>query len=292
MPSTETSASKVLAATDPRELFGDNPKRARIRYQRLAKELHPDVGGSEEAMRRLNMLWAEYNAGSSDGSRKPREVTRNAKYAVFEEDGRWLVVDRMVGNRAALVNVSELARILEGTPVCLLDATSSMLIRQRDGLHPAYRATPPETIRDGVVSLYQLPEKLPNSMLHPADAAWMLKRVLFLAAAIGKAGLGFTCDPSDCLAIAPDSHMLAVIAPWELAKNERGIPCQRSLVASFEKAATGMLGDDGKSRKIAKFIRGTVLDGVTESSDLLREYDDMLYGLFGRPRFHVMECRL
>ena len=292
MPSTETSASRVLAATDPRDLFGDNPKRARIRYQRLAKELHPDVGGSEEAMRRLNMLWAEYNAGSSDGSRKPREVTRNAKYAVFEEDGGWLVVDRMVGSRAALVNVSELTRILEGTPVCLLDATSSMLIRQKDGPHPAYRATPPDTIRDGVVSLYQLPEKLPNGILHPADAAWMLTRVLFLAAALNRVGLGFACEPSNCLAIAPDTHMLAVIAPWELSLATRGIPQQRALMASFERAIAGMLDLDTRSRKIAKFIRGTVLDGVTESSDLLGEYDDMLYGLFGRPRFHVMECRL
>ena len=287
MPTTETSASRVLSATDPRELFGDNPKRARIRYQRLAKELHPDVGGSEEAMSRLNALWAEYTSGG--GSKRPSEITRSFEYAVLDDGDNWLVVDRKVGHRATISDTGDLAGIIDGTPVCMVDATSAFLIKQPNGPHPAYRVTPPDTIKDGVVSINELASKLPSGRLHPADLAWVFKRVLFLAAAIGNAGLTFTREPSECIAIGPDTHMLAVIAPWNLRDGTRSIANQRAVVASFEKATSRMVADDAKSQRIARFIRGTVLDGVTESGVLLREYDDALYGLFGRPRFHVME---
>lgn len=290
MPTTETSASRVLSATDPRELFGDNPKRARIRYQRLAKELHPDVGGSEEAMSRLNALWAEYTSGG--GSKRPSEITRSSEYVILDDADNWLVVDRKVGHRATIGDTGSLADIVDGTPVCVVDATSALLIKQPNGPHPAYKVTPPPTIKDGVVSFNELAGKLPDGKMHPADLAWVLKRILFLASAINNAGLAFAREPCDCLAIAPDTHMLAVIAPWELRSSARSIKNQRAVVESFEKAASTMMAGDAKSQRMARFVQGTIMDGVTESYMLLREYDDMLYELFGSPRFHVMECRV
>lgn len=62
---------EVLASADAGAFFGPNRKRAQIRYRRLARMVHPDMGGSEEAMARLNVLWDEYNGRKPDGGALP-----------------------------------------------------------------------------------------------------------------------------------------------------------------------------------------------------------------------------
>ena len=94
--SSSQDVALVLDATSATDLFGANKNRARIRYRRLARSVHPDMGGSEDAMARLNRLWDEYNRtedSHSDGN-TPIEVTRNDQYAIFKEHDKLLVVER------------------------------------------------------------------------------------------------------------------------------------------------------------------------------------------------------
>lgn len=53
----------VLGFDDP---TGITPATAREAYRRLARELHPDRGGSTTAMAELNAAWAEYRRSNPD----------------------------------------------------------------------------------------------------------------------------------------------------------------------------------------------------------------------------------
>ena len=299
----QTSASdeirRVLDAKTPEELFGDNSARARIRYRRLARVVHPDANDgsadAHDAMRRLNMLYDAYvrNMSPADagGSVRPREVTRGTRYVVLEEGASWLVVDRVAGTTHSMGDARRLAWFSSGTPLCALGISSRKSIAQAHGTHAAYVCDVPRSMGGQAIMLESLVWHLPGNRLHPRDAAWLTKRVLFLAFAMEQVKLRFDgIDPCSCLAVSPSQHMLCVVAPWHLAQTARTtVAEQRAVTTSWLRCAKPMLGGDARSRRIRRFLEGTVVDAVTESHVLLNEYDAMLEEVFGPPAYHEME---
>lgn len=284
----------VLGASDPASLFGDNPNRARIRYHRLAVSVHPDANGNSEesvrAMARLNALWAEYSKPEDRrGKKAVVEVTRSESYVVLDEGATWTVVRRRsCAEPSGTCPLDRLARKLDGTPVTMLRLKSTKYIPQRGDLHGAFECTVPDTVSGGrkAIMLQSLEDRLPNGKLHPADLAWITKRILFLSGALCACELKL--EPAmGSLAIAPDSHMLVMMAPWELEEHDGGM--SRGMVAEFWDLVKTLLGDDQKSRRIERFLLGVNMDSMTPWRNLMYEFDDLLYELFGRPRFHEME---
>jgi len=287
----------VNGAASATALFGTNGKAAKIRFNRLRKSVHPDMNGgsmeAEEAFKRLNRLWDEY-CGRPSGMKRPPELTRNGAYAVLDDGGSWLVVERMANGRIkGLRNGTFLSDVLEGGPACVFNDVEGMLIAQPDGDHAAYRCEFPDKVGRGrkAVTIEHLNGILKDGTYHPADLAWVTKRVIYLAAAMSSVGVEFAREPSECLVVAPDAHLLCVMAPWELRDSDGGIPSQRRLVSSFAECVRGSVGTDKRSVGIMRFIDGTVRDGHAESCDILREFDGFLYGLFGKPKWHEMETK-
>lgn len=285
--------SEVMGATDCVALFGTSEKRAKIRYRRLARMVHPDVeGGSEEAMARLNELWDQYvSRDASKGPKRPREVTRGTFLALFEEDGRWLVVDRMAGTRLGGADLSGLAKILDGSPVVPLIEGEPVSISQSDGTHRAIRCDIPAFVGDGrhVIALGSLRNSLEGGVLDAADLAWIARRAIFLSDAISRCGLG-SDYVFDSVAIDPKTHTMVFLgARWlETHGTSRGL-LRGALLEGFEEAIRPITGSDERSRRIMRFVRGTALDGVTEIWPLMYEYDKLVVELFGEIRFHHMK---
>lgn len=291
----------VLSVTDPTSLFGDNERRARIRYRRLAKSVHPDANGnspeSVEAMKRLNALWDAYRGVDSRvtaGMRKPTEITRNASYVILDEHDTWLVVDRSVsdGMMGRSMVLDGLRDTINRSPVCMLSVAGNKVLSQPDGLHVAYTCSVPDCVSYGrtVIMLGSLGDMLPNGTLHPADLAWIAKRAIFLDGALEHNKLEIRRDSTtDVLAIAPDSHMLVVVAPWAIGN--RNSTTYWQVTNGLLSTGAELFGNDRMSRRIVTFMRGVAVDHVTSASDMLREFDDLLIELFGGLRFHEMETK-
>lgn len=271
----------VLGARDCVELFGTNKRRAEIRYRRLARSVHPDMGGSEEAMARLNALWDEYKGRNGKTSPRLVEVMRNDTYAVFEENDGWLVVERATGGACKRgCDTDGLVPIIIDSPVQMLTLSGVKSIMQADGSHAAYVCSKPP---DGtMVMLSSLADRLPGKV-DPADLAWITKRVIFLEGALRTSGV-IMDDPMSGLALDVRSHTLIVVAPWSVRTGDVG----RTVVDDYLKLMTPMMGDDGKTKRIRRFIEGVIVDKVTWEGDLLGEFDDLCSELFGGLRFHEM----
>lgn len=284
-----------MEATDCAALFGPNMRRAEIRYRRLARAVHPDMGGGMEAMKRLNALWDEYKARAgafrrTDGARRrPAEVTRNEAYVVLDEGDRWVVVDRAVSGPKTSRDSGELADVVEGSPVCVLGVSSTKSISQPDGAHAAYECVPDRSLSEGrrMTFLSSLGPHLPDGTMHPADLAWVTKRVLFLALALESVDSRLARPACECLAVAPDTHMLALVSPWDV---EHGCGRVRRDVAEDYRARMGEVSGDGpEARRISRFVEGFGVDGHTPAADIMREYDELMVELFGGLRFHEMK---
>lgn len=183
--------------------------------------------------------------------------------------------------------------VLDGSPVTMPSRLSAKAITQPDGPHEAFATDMPRGVAEGehVLSLDELGRWLPAGTLHPADLAWIAKRVIFLAAALAKAGLAPADGASvpDMLAVDPEGHMLVLMAAWDVTDGDGSVASQRALTTPVLDRLAGMAGDDAKSRHVMRFFQGIGYDRVTESSDLLEEFDELLYEEFGGQVFHVME---
>lgn len=289
-PEAEGDIRTILSASGPSGLFGDNHARAKVRYHRLAASVHPDRNAhpdAERALRRLNELWSEYVRPS--GVHRPEEIGRCERYAVFNDGGRVLVVNRTTSLQGPTrASLDRLVDVLDGTPVCMLRQVGAMTIAQPDGMHSAFVCDAPDTFNDGAIMLGQIADRVPGGKLHPADLAWIAKRIIFLGGAIGSVGLRFgDSRDAECVAVVPDTHMLAVLAPFAL--RESGKPCRQQVIRTCHASIGDAIGSDRASERISRFLYGCRIDEATPTRDLLCEYDELLEGMFGKPKFHVME---
>lgn len=310
---------EIKGATDPVLLFGTNAKRAKLRYRRLMRSVHPDmshgIDGADEAAQRLNALWESYQrmtdtgrdgtAGRGKGKDAPRdnshfvhELARTGRFVLFSEGDGWMAVDRQASNRPRPTDIPDLSPlfdILDGTPVRMLKATDEKEIRQADGNHHAVTFEVPKfhEAQDHVMSLIDLKGHVPNGTTEPEDVAWVLKRFLFLVAGLAKAGLALpvSLSLSDAVVLDVEKHVLMLVAPHELVRGTGSIDEQRRHLQTLLDALmaiTDMTDRDGASRRLMAFMRGVKVDHVTETADLMAELGELLTEVFGGARFHEM----
>lgn len=289
---------EILSATDSVELFGPIEKRAKIRYRRLAREAHPDANGnsdeSNEAMKRLNKLWREYKTRTTprtDRAKATFEITRNKSFVIVSDGTEWMMVERQRhhGDVKRYGAWDDIRDILDGTPVCLMDCDREKVISQPDGLHMAYDFKPHETIRHDrrIMMLSSIRPMLPDNVMHPADFAWVTKRVLFLSCVLAESGVTLDCDDmTDCLAIAPDTHMLAVMA--RIVKTDHAWECRDRLLRQYVELMDTMLDDLMPNVRVRKFVNGVIGDRWANARELMGEYDELLMRTFGGINFHYM----
>lgn len=292
---------EVLSATDALDLFGTIEKRAKIRYRRLVREVHPDANGnsdeSNEAMKRLNRLWREYQTRTGavvpeSGHVIPVEVTRNIAYVVFDECGYWMVVERDVSplpDNKYDADCGRISEIVDGTPVCLLGCDRTKVISQPDGLHLAYETTPHTSISGGhkIMFLSSIGFRIMGVMC-PEDFAWITKRVLFLSCVLAECGMTISGDDkTECLAVAPDTHMLAVVTRFVSTDDPWGE--RDRLIAQYLVCILPITRETEEVYSIVKFMNGVIGDRWANAKELMTEYDDAMCRLFGGLSFHKME---
>lgn len=310
--------SLIMGASDPMLLFGTNEKRARIRYRRLMKSVHPDMNGdapeAKEATKRLNALWESYERMTStegattaaeedqvaDTSHFVHEIARTERFVLFSEGGHWMVVDRQADAppmpTADEDARKEFARMMQGTPVTVLNGLGEKSVRQADGYHHAvtFGVPPFFAPEHRILSLADIKHHVPGGIMEPEDVAWVLKRCLFAVAGLAKAGLRPErgLDFADMVVLDVDAHVLIVMAPDRLIGGTGGVEEQREAIGRMARTLSEMIdASDHRNRgnrQMRAFLRGVMVDHVTETSVLLGELNDLLLDLFGKPRFHKM----
>lgn len=293
---------EVLSATDALDLFGTIEKRAKIRYRRLVREVHPDANGnsdeSNEAMKRLNKLWREYQTRTgavtpAPGRVRPTEIARNITYVVLDEGDKWTVVERAASahpNDAYDLDCARVMDMIDGTPVCLLKCDRTKVISQSDGLHLAYETVPHKTITSGnrIMFLNSVRAHLAFGRMHPEDFAWITKRVLFLSCVLAECRMTIGGDDkTECLAIAPDAHMLVVVTRLDSTTDPWGE--RDGLISQYLERVTPMTHDTEEVGSIVKFMNGVIGDRWASAKELMTEYDDAMCRLFGGIHFHEMK---
>ena len=177
----------IEAATGPGDLFGADPART---FRRLARLTHPDAGTgdprAERAFTRLADLWRRYR--DWDG----RVLVARGDLANLYRDPRGLL---KVGRDPADNDLIErearaLARLAaRGDPRFaayfprLIEA-----VRVPGSVPGAVHRGHVITALDGFVSLAQVRAAFPGGV-HPADAAWIWRRLLVAIGAAHRAGL-------------------------------------------------------------------------------------------------------
>lgn len=309
--------TQVLEAKKPSDLFPSNNNRARNMYRRLVRAVHPDVNGGApeaiEATKHLNSLWSEYESGgkpkttATDGENKTtarpskpktdmREVIRNGNVAMFVKDGKERLLVKRAANKPLTSKdiaqkIGKLSKVFDGSPVVIMvPEGDAMTLMQGDGAHYMTLLRGADLPDAPHFLLSDLGKHLRGNVLHPRDAGWVLKRLLFICGALEDAGLGFK-DPKsawEAFALYPDSHLVVLFDTDALTKTGANAT-SKSIRNAMLNPFADVIGDDWQSRKMAAFARGSAVDTRTSIGALLREFDETLEDTFGGIRFHVME---
>jgi len=79
------------------------------------------------------------------------------------------------------------------------------------------------------------------------------------------------------------------VAPHRLVGKTADIAEQRRETKPVLDAIRAMTdAQTPRGRRLVAFFRGMDVDRVTDTADLFAEFDEMLLGMFGKPRFHRM----
>lgn len=220
---------EIMNAVDSDDLFGSSLKRAKIRYRRLMRAVHPDFIDTDdkdiaiEASSRLNALWSEWlevhdpsgcsangtgGSGHANGPRKNAVLAfRNKDVALFRSDEGWLTVCRHAGSMIGtdVDAVHSAYEMTKDAPVVLPSSVETRSIHQSDGMHPAVLAP-----FDGVEQWWSIHDpRLDWS--EPRNIAWVMKRILFLAGVFDRSGLSIP-NMENLVVIAPESHVIGLIS--------------------------------------------------------------------------------
>ena len=217
---------EVMDAVSASIFFGSNRKRARNKYSRYMRLVHPDLNTdsrAESASARLNELWEEYETAGSDGSarktgdsaraRKAKTMTRVLRLStvtLFTDSSAgtmppllsWVLVRRepskQLDGALMLDRAVKLADSMEGSPVSLLipgdDSTvgsvENMVISQPDGPHYAVRMSTPVPPSTRLLTLGGLVRAVGGEdRVMGEDLAWIMKRVMYTGLALDSASV-------------------------------------------------------------------------------------------------------
>lgn len=295
---------EIMNAVDAESLFSSNAKRAQIKYRRLMRAVHPDFDSSAaaaDAATRLNSLWedwqqdhgakpkSEANGKTSKPKTKTTRVARAGSTALFsvgDDSGDWLEVERdanSVSNIDGVVKkaLAGLHTVTKDSPVSSPFEIVETAVPQKNGPHAA--VTFKTKMKTGW-SLVDIKKAYPEG-IDERDAAWILKRLVFLGAAIEDAGL----DADDIGAMVmyhPSGHTLGLCSVRNLHATDSS-KALKNIMESF----SAIIDPSGSPalRRMWAFAQSCGLNSRPAVSELLREYDEILLDLFGAPSFHAMK---
>lgn len=285
---------EINSAVDADALFSTIKKRASNKYRRMMRAVHPDVDSSPEAAAaaaRLNALWEDWRA-KHDGKPTTTSFTPKAKpelvkilktdsSAIFKTDDGWLSVDRRAGSEPldadVISAIKKLESILGGSPVEAGGSVSVLKIPQADGLHDAVKID--RALMDDGWTLDKI------GKVSGRDAAWILKRLVFLAGALETVGLEVP-ELGARVLVQPSKHMIGLFDFIGSARYD-DTDAMTPLMRGFLECVVDENTDDGK--RLAAFARGCMLRWSRPSpSGLMNELDEMLFDLYGKPEYHPM----
>ena len=284
---------EINEAVDADALFSTIRKRASNKYRRMMRAVHPDVDSSPEAAAaaaRLNALWEDWRV-KHDGKpttaftpkAKPKlvKILKTDSSALFKTDDGWLAVDREAGSKPldteTISAIKKLESILNGSPVEAGGSVSVLKIPQADGVHAAVKID--RALMDDGWSLDKI------GMVSGRDAAWILKRLVFLAGALETVGLE-VLELGARVLVQPSKHMVGLFDFTGSARYD-DTDAMTPLMLGFLECVVDENTDDGK--RLAAFARGSMLRWSRPSpSGLMSELDDALYDLYGKPEYHPM----
>jgi hypothetical protein len=283
--------------------FGSNRRRARNKYMRYMRLVHPDINHdarAERATKVLNALWESYghtataNASSSAPARHhARMVFRDDDMAVLFDDAKKVLlmvrrsagvsldVDADVGSA-----VNDMRDLADSSPVSFLPLGEHVSIAQKDGYHEAFSVPYDKSVDDVFALSALMADASHRGVLVGEDVAWMFKRVLFIAGVLDVVGV--QADDGDRflsrLMVMPKTHDMMVIDYSTMHRKDNA-----SNVAVLARAFLKLVPDDTPHAGfLVKFITGCTVSVMPSAGELMNEYDDVLLDTFGAPRFHKM----
>lgn len=308
MVDPNTAVGEIMSAADAAGLFGAIKKRAAIKYRRLMRAVHPDMDPSEEASAaasRLNALWEEWQADNGGKPTSPAashapatktktktiKVLSTTEATLFKTDDGWLDVANKPGGSSVdsvedfPCRLGKLHKMVEGSPVWAPspDEMEAILVAQKDGQHAAIKIKPGD---HGMVDGWPLAAL---GAVDERDLAWILKRLVFLGSAMCSVGITVP-DLCGRVMVRPSTHQIGV-ASFTGAECVDKIDGEHdpmvSLMDSFIKLTAH--GTGSGVRRLSAFAEGCKVSSRPDGTELMRELDDVLFDLYGAPRFHGME---
>jgi hypothetical protein len=301
-------AEAVFAASGQAErFFGNNEKRARLRYKHLAAMFHPDLFAeacdkrdAESVFKEIGALWEAYNhlrdpasavsgALPIDGSRYriagavPQLGNRTFKAfrlrSETDDCAHILFVSRAAGaNRGYPRALDKIAQNGVCGHLFVPLAAEAFILMQADGEHVAFAARIPDEIQAGLRSLaYAAASGGPD----PKDVAWIWRRLVSAAAVCADLRIGFDFAP-DAAYIEPEHHgyihMCIDPAHERYAEGLRG--AARFLSAICERPPAPI-------QRYFTAVAETEGAVCAHPAELLADFDYVLKKTWGARKFHA-----
>lgn len=284
--------------------FGKNRKRARNKYMRYMRLIHPDIVDDDRASQataRLNVMWEEY---TSRDRKEPHNVGTNHYHhthmvvrdenmaIILDTDShQWMMVNRHPGIPLSIDDAVEalmdnMISMSASSPLTMLKPEERISIPQSDGMHMAYRVRYPG---DGdAYGLSVLMERLgSHHALLGEDVAWIFKRILFLAGILDHESIHLNDSDaflSRCI-VYPSSHEI-VVMDYTGMRVADDVDNVRALSTSLY--ALLLHYHESIPETVMSFIHGCMVNHKPSAGELMKDFDDVLLDTFGAPRFHKM----
>lgn len=311
------TVDELDAAKRPEDLFGSvapTQDDLRTRYRNWAKIAHPDAGGSNDLMAKLNDIYRQAQRALVAG-RWGRTTNVGLTFArgdianlYLTPEGHLLKMPRSPGRSNLILNEAKNLKKLRAEVEPQYHPYFPELIR-------SYRHKDPKTLVlrqvnvieyfEGFYTLAQLKDLFPEG-IGGRDMAWMWRRVLVGLGAAREAGVVHGSLTPEHILIHPTMHGV-VLVDWTLA-GERGDVRQFKLpkwkdnyprikadiltysgdVYMASKAMEHVLHPTLTPRAIWAFLKGCRVSRLPHPWKLKEEFDQLLEELYGRRRYRPL----
>lgn len=312
----------IMTATNPKDFFGDNEKRAGITYRRYARTIHPDINPdprATEAFQKLNQLWDAYNnhhatTTNTTTSTAPSNVvyTATGEYKVTEDiqtDAFFTRYTTENGEQVLIVSTPDDNDLAEHHAETLQTLHTKIpeahhgfypkLVDQfetADNLHGIIQKIP-----NNFVPFTQILKRYPDG-IGGRDMGWIFKRIFMTLGLAHDAGLVHGGVSLDSLYINPEEHGI-ILNDWQYSKHVgeilTAVPFKDGYPTKFldkepvtpeldlkltASIAQKLYNDD--DWRITRFFKHLSEQGSGDGAFWFKEFDWLLRQIYGKPSFH------
>jgi hypothetical protein len=313
---TFDEAVKLLDKS-PAELFR---QRGEAAYLELAGVLHPDRSNVKEPFQRLQALWENWQDSLKRTLTTPLgvkytlgEPIRGSVANLYPAQDNLVKIVRSPRNSDLLESEAKVLKLLEkGDPAPNFKHFYPHLIEtfvQKDPTtHKLRRTNVLTKLEEGFCTLAEVHDAYPN--LHPKDAAWMMRRLMFALGGTSRCGVVHGAVLPENVMIHPEKHGLALVG-WSYAvpegqklkaivsSREAFYPEDRTADYSLDiymawRLASWLMGSVDINnldapRPLRSFVKGCTLERRTarpqDAWKILDEFNELVEILWGPRKF-------